>query len=66
MAGQLDTDSLLLLHEALARLEEGFAHLPAVEPRAQDPEAMRESCSTPPGACATTTPTSIRSTPGRC
>ena len=41
MAGQLDTDSLLLLHDALARLEEGFAHLPAVEPRAQDPQAMR-------------------------
>jgi glutamate/tyrosine decarboxylase-like PLP-dependent enzyme len=42
MAGQLDTDSLHLLHEALARLEEGFAKLPPVEAGASDPAALRQ------------------------
>jgi tyrosine decarboxylase / aspartate 1-decarboxylase len=42
MAGRLDTDSLLLLHDALARMEQGFAHLPESDPRTGDPEALRE------------------------
>jgi glutamate/tyrosine decarboxylase-like PLP-dependent enzyme len=41
MAGQLDTDSLLLLHDALARLEEGFSKLPPIEAGASDPAALR-------------------------
>ncbi len=41
MAGRLDNDSLLLLHDALARLELGFAHLPDFATRAADPEALR-------------------------
>ena len=41
MAGRLDTDSLLLLHDALARLEQGFAALPPVESAADDPAALR-------------------------
>jgi tyrosine decarboxylase / aspartate 1-decarboxylase len=42
MAGPLDSDSLLLLHDALARLEEGFAHLPAPESGTGDPYALRK------------------------
>jgi hypothetical protein len=42
MPAQLDSDSLLLLHDALARLEDGFAQLPVIEPRAQDPAALRK------------------------
>lgn len=41
MAGRLDTDSLLLLNDALARMEQGFAHLPDVDARAGDPESLR-------------------------
>ena len=41
MAGRLDTDSLLLLHDALARLEQGFSHLPPLEPDVGNPEALR-------------------------
>jgi glutamate/tyrosine decarboxylase-like PLP-dependent enzyme len=42
MAGRLDTDSLQLLHEALARLEEGFTSLPPTDTSAADPAALRE------------------------
>jgi len=41
MAGRLDTDSLLLLHDALARLEEGFASLPPLDTAPADPAALR-------------------------
>ncbi|HEU4517325.1 MAG TPA: aminotransferase class I/II-fold pyridoxal phosphate-dependent enzyme [Steroidobacteraceae bacterium] len=42
MAGRLDTDSLLLLHDALARLEQGFAGLPPVDSTPGDPAALRD------------------------
>jgi glutamate/tyrosine decarboxylase-like PLP-dependent enzyme len=42
MAGQLDADSLLLLHDALARLEEGFTKLPPVDAGASDPAGLRQ------------------------
>ncbi len=42
MSGQLDSDTLLLLHDALARLEQGFAGLPAFESRGADPFALRK------------------------
>jgi tyrosine decarboxylase/aspartate 1-decarboxylase len=41
MPGQLDSDSLLLLHDALARLEEGFVNLPDPGARTADPAALR-------------------------
>jgi glutamate/tyrosine decarboxylase-like PLP-dependent enzyme len=41
MAGQLDTDSLLLLHDALARLEQGFSNLPPVDSASPDAAALR-------------------------
>lgn len=41
MPGRLDTDSLHLLHEALECMEEGFAHLPPVEPGFGDPSELR-------------------------
>ena len=41
MAGRLDTDSLLLLHGALARLEEGFSSLPPLDTAPEDPAALR-------------------------
>lgn len=41
MPAQLDADSLLLLHDALARMEEGFAGLPAPGTRPADPAALR-------------------------
>ncbi len=41
MSGQLDSDTLLLLHDALARLEQGFAGLPALDSKAADPFALR-------------------------
>jgi len=40
MAGLLDSDSLLL-HDALARLEQGFSNLPPLEPAVGNPEALR-------------------------
>jgi tyrosine decarboxylase/aspartate 1-decarboxylase len=42
MAGRLDTDSLLLLHDALSRLEQGFAALPPLETAPRDPAALRD------------------------
>ena len=42
MAGRLDTDSLLLLHDALARLEQGFAALPPLDTAPGDPAALRD------------------------
>jgi glutamate/tyrosine decarboxylase-like PLP-dependent enzyme len=42
MPAQLDADSLLLLHDALARMEEGFAQLPAADARQADPAALRK------------------------
>lgn len=42
MPGRLDTDSLHLLHEALERLEAGFARLPPVEPFYGDPSRLRK------------------------
>ena len=42
MAGRLDTDSLLLLHDALARLEQGFEALPPIDTAPGDPAALRE------------------------
>ena len=42
MAGRLDTDSLLLLHDALARLEQGFEALPPIDTTPADPAALRE------------------------
>ena len=42
MAGRLDTDSLLLLHDALARLEQGFVQLPPIDTTPADPVALRE------------------------
>jgi tyrosine decarboxylase/aspartate 1-decarboxylase len=41
MTRHLDSDSLLLLHDALERLDEGFASLPAAETTAADPSALR-------------------------
>jgi glutamate/tyrosine decarboxylase-like PLP-dependent enzyme len=41
MPAQLDADTLLLLRDALARMEEGFAQLPAPEARQADPAALR-------------------------
>jgi tyrosine decarboxylase/aspartate 1-decarboxylase len=42
MAGLLDSDSLLLLHDALARLEQGFLNLPPLESTVGNPEALRK------------------------
>ena len=42
MSGRLDTDSLLLLHDALARLEEGFSSLPPLDTAPEDPAALRQ------------------------
>ena len=42
MSRHLDSDSLLLLHDALARLDEGFAHLPRSGAEAADPSALRQ------------------------
>jgi glutamate/tyrosine decarboxylase-like PLP-dependent enzyme len=42
VAGQFDPDSLLLLHDALARLEEGFVNLPDPGARPVDPAALRK------------------------
>ncbi len=42
MAGRLDTDSLLLLHDALARLEQGFSNLPPHDTAADNPEELRK------------------------
>jgi glutamate/tyrosine decarboxylase-like PLP-dependent enzyme len=42
MPAQLDADTLLLLHDALARMEEGFAQLPAADARQTDPAALRK------------------------
>jgi glutamate/tyrosine decarboxylase-like PLP-dependent enzyme len=41
MPAQLDSDSLLLLNDALARMEEGFTQLPAPEVPQSDPAALR-------------------------
>ena len=43
MAGRLDSDSLLLLNDALARLEQGFIHLPDHAARAGDAAALRDA-----------------------
>ena len=42
MAGQLDTDALLLLHDALARMEQGFEKLPPLGLDTSDPSALRK------------------------
>ncbi len=42
MAGPLDSDSLPLLHEALAHLDEGFANLPPPDRSRDDPQALRK------------------------
>jgi glutamate/tyrosine decarboxylase-like PLP-dependent enzyme len=42
MAGRLDTESLQLLREALAALEQGFADLPNHGVQSSDPEALRK------------------------
>ena len=42
MAGQLESDSLLLLHDALARMEQGFSSLPPREASPGDPAALRK------------------------
>lgn len=42
MPGPLDRDSLPLLHEALARLDEGFGHLPTPERSGEDTQALRQ------------------------
>src|SRR5262245_64190660 len=42
MPGPLDRDSLPLLHDALARLDEGFAHLPKPDRSGDDPAALRQ------------------------
>jgi len=42
MAGPFDSDSLLLLRDALARLEQGFAKLPPRETGPADPQALRQ------------------------
>jgi tyrosine decarboxylase/aspartate 1-decarboxylase len=42
MPAQLDADSLLLLHDALAHMEEGFTQLPAPGARPADPAALRK------------------------
>ena len=41
MPGRLDTDSLQLLREALARLDAGFDHLPPVAAETRDLDALR-------------------------
>jgi tyrosine decarboxylase/aspartate 1-decarboxylase len=41
MAGQLDSDSLLLLHDALARMEQGFEALPPRDATPSDPASLR-------------------------
>jgi tyrosine decarboxylase / aspartate 1-decarboxylase len=41
VAGRLDTDSLHLLHEALERLEQGFAALPPIDAGHGDPSELR-------------------------
>jgi glutamate/tyrosine decarboxylase-like PLP-dependent enzyme len=41
MPGRLDSDSLLLLNDALARLEQGFIHLPDHATRAGDAARLR-------------------------
>ena len=43
MAGRLDSDSLLLLSDALARLEQGFVHLPDHAAGVGDAAALRET-----------------------
>jgi len=43
MPAQLESDSLLLLHDALARMEDGFAQLPGADARHADPAALREA-----------------------
>ena len=43
MAGRLDSDSLLLLSDALARLEQGFVHLPDHAAGVGDAAALREA-----------------------
>ncbi len=43
MPGRLDSDSLLLLDDALARLEQGFAQLPDHAATAGDSAALREA-----------------------
>jgi glutamate/tyrosine decarboxylase-like PLP-dependent enzyme len=42
MPGQLDSDTLQLLRDALARLDEGFRDLPRFDARAADPLALRK------------------------
>jgi tyrosine decarboxylase/aspartate 1-decarboxylase len=42
MAGQLDTDSLLLLHDALARMEQGFSTLPPCDSAPSGPASLRK------------------------
>ena len=42
MAGQLDSDSLLLLHDALARMEQGFDGLPPRDTAPSDPASLRK------------------------
>ena len=42
MAGQLDTDSLLLLHDALARMEQGFSNLPPRDSAPSGPASLRK------------------------
>jgi len=42
MAGQLESDSLLLLHDALARMEQGFSSLPPHDASPGDPAALRK------------------------
>jgi glutamate/tyrosine decarboxylase-like PLP-dependent enzyme len=43
MAGHLDSDTLGLLHDALERLDAGFADLPPPEGPRVDPQALREA-----------------------
>ena len=42
MAGQFDSDSLLLLHDALARMEQGFDALPPRDTAPPDPASLRK------------------------
>ena len=42
MPGQLDCDSLLLLHDALARMEQGFSDLPPMDAGGADSFALRK------------------------
>ncbi len=42
MAGQLESDSLLLLHDALARMEQGFSSLPPHDASPGDAAALRK------------------------